>query len=222
MPKICVQCMWRCLTVTMTTCAQYLFIFLLTLLWQPIQLVGCYLPPTVLPECHCKEGLEGLTIRCTKLNSTSYLSHLHVDTAQAVVRVDIMDSLVDCVDLKDLERFHKLKHLKVTNSKLRHVLCPRPGWYRAVINNLEGIRTLDVSNNFLGSLDPRLESSTKLEQINLSNNEFYQLSPIVLTFTNLKSLDISNNQLSDTMDQNILENLPISLQNLDLTGRLSS
>ena len=204
----------------MNICGQYLFLFLMAILWQPIKLVGCYLPPTVVPECHCKEGLEGLTIRCTKLNSTRYLSHLHVDTAQAVVRVEIIDSFVDCVDLKDLERFYKLKHLKVTNSKLKQMICPaKPARYKTVINNLEGIQTLDVSYNYLSLMDSRLQSSTRLEHLNLAHNQFYQLSAVISTFAKLKSLDISNNHMSETLDQKIFEKIPLTLQHLDLTGK---
>ena len=193
----------------MNIICQYLFLFLLSILWQPIQLVGCYLPPTVVPECHCKEGLEGLTISCSKLNSTRYLSHLHVDTAQDVVRVEIIDSFVDCVDLTDLARFYKLKHLKVTNSKLKQMICPeKPTRYKTVINNLKGIRTLDVSYNYLSHLDSRLQSSTQLEHLNLAHNQFYQLSAVISTFAKVKSLDISNNHLSETIDQKIFVNTP--------------
>ena len=203
-----------------TICGQYLFLLLLTMLWQPIRLVGCYLPPTVLPECHCKDGLEGLTIFCTQLNSTRYLSHLHVDTAQAVVRVDISNSFVLCVDLQDLSRFHKLKHLKVTNSSMRSLICPpRFTRFKSFPNNLKGVRTLDVSQNQLSYLDSSIETSSLLEVINLSHNSFRKVSPVLTTFANLKSLDISNNHISDDLDKEIFDKITQGLQYLNLKGR---
>ena len=185
----------------------------------PRQLICCYLPSTVVPECQCKKGLEGLTILCTGLSSTQYLSQVYVATAQAVVGVEITESAVDCVDLRDFERFYQLKDLAVTNSKLKDLICPaRQGRYHPVINNLIGLRSLDLSNNLLNHMDNIFRSSTSIEQINLANNQLRQISPVISSFKRLKSLDISNNQLSETLDQKIFEKLPLNLEYLDLSG----
>jgi Leucine-rich repeat (LRR) protein len=134
--------------------------------------------------------------------------------------VEIIDSLVDCVDLQDLARFYKLKHLQVTNSKLKQMICPaKPARYKTVINNLEGIQTLDVSYNYLSHLDSRLQSSTQLEHLNVAHNQLYQLSAVMSTFAKLKSLDISSIHLSENLDRKIFENISLTLQHLDLTGK---
>ena len=198
-------------------------LFLLLLLWQPIHLVGCYLPPTVVPECTCKEGVKGLTIHCTRLNSTRFFSHLHVDTAQAVVKVEVNDSELNCLDFTHFERFYKLKDLRVTNSKLKDLMCPaNRERYFMVAYNLRNLRSLDLSYNSLKHLDYKLKSSFLLDHLNLAHNELSQLSPVISRFKRLKYLNVSNNQLYNNLDQGVLESLPESLDNLDFSGRVLS
>ena len=186
----------------MTSSTLYLLSYMLAMC------VGCYLP-----ECQCEEGMAGLTISCAKLHSTQYLSFLAAETALAVHRVDITNSVLDCIDLQDLARLHNLKYLRVENSGLGQVLCP----HRSDIRALASLHSLDVSHNLLTHLDRRLQASTQLEQLNLSHNQFHQLSPVLSSFTRLSSLDISHNMLV-TLDQEILGTIQHRLQYLHLTG----
>ena len=133
--------------------------------------------------------------------------------------MSILDSQVSCVNLEDLARYYKLKHLQVRNSKLKDVLCPlKTSKLRSITNNLKHIKSLDVSFNSLVQLDSVLESSVLLESLNIAHNRFNQISPVITTFKKLRSLNISNNMLSITLDRQIFESIAPNLQQLDLSG----
>ena len=194
-----------------------LFIYILALLLEPVYL---YLPPRVLEKCQSKEGQEGVTILCTNINTTRYLSYIPIQNTQTVVGVDIINSKVDCLDLTHLSRFSSLFYVTVKNSHLKEVLCPaRLGRDSPSINNLKDLLSLDVSSNLLSHLDSRLQVATLLETLNLSNNRFSHLCPVMASFTNLKYLDLSNNLFSNNLDQNIMDLIKHSLLNLKLSGR---
>ena len=193
-----------------------LLIYILALLLEP---AFVYLPSRVLEKCQSKEGQEGVTIICTNINTTRYLSYIPILNTQTVVGVDIINSVVDCLDLTHLSRFSSLAYLTVKNSHLKEVLCPaRPGRDSPGTSNLKDLLSLDVSSNLLSHLDSRLKVATMLETLNLSNNRFSHLCPVMTSFTSLKYLDLSSNLFSNTLDQNIMEIIKHSLQSLKLSG----
>ena len=200
----------------MTILALLLLIYKMLMLLKPVYL---YLPPGLLEKCQSEDGPGGLSILCTNINTTRYLSYIPIQNTQNVVRVDIVNSIVDCLDLAHLSRFSSLASLTVKNSHLKEVLCPaRLGRDSSSVNNLKDLLSLDVSSNLLSHLDSRLQVAKLLETLNLSNNRFSHLCPVMASFTNLKYLDLSSNLFSNTLDKNIMDIIKNSLQILDLSG----
>ena len=111
-----------------------------------------------------------------------------------MLRIQISDSLIQCLETEHFARFNNLKSIKVTNSMMRHLFCQN-------------------SNVTL---------LTNVEHLNFTNNQITQLGQDISGLTNLKSLDLSDNLLSETLDHREFSRLPGSLNILDLRQNIFS
>ena len=170
-------------------------------------------------SCSYHSTTSGLVLSCTGLNTTADISEDDIETVQTVVRVEITDSNVDCVDLSHFRRFPNLQVIKVTKSGLKKAICSGHAMrHRKATHHLRFLLSLDLSNNWLSYLDNSITSLHQLERINLSHNNLSMINMVFSTFTSLKYLNISNNNLTDNLQRQTLESLPATLEHLDLSG----
>ena len=80
------------------------------------------------------------------LNTTADISEEEDNTAQSVVRVEIADSRIDCVELSHFGTFHHLEEIKVTKSVLKQAFCSgNRVEHKKAAQQLKILRSLDLS-----------------------------------------------------------------------------
>uniref|UniRef100_A0A904A6F9 Leucine rich immune protein (Coil-less) n=1 Tax=Anopheles quadriannulatus TaxID=34691 RepID=A0A904A6F9_ANOQN len=137
----------------------------------------------------------------------------------AVVRViDVIGSLVDSVDLSLFCKLQRLQILSLMQNKitflnysrtsgvefprLREIFLVNNLLTTVTMNDFNGmklLRTLDLSNNRLHSLEGQLRLSS-LTLLKLSHNRFTELSCCGWNLSSLTNLDINNNSLQRLPD----------------------
>ena len=181
----------------------------------------CQLPSSLAKNCICDKYFEGISLTCNGLNATSDLPKLEHDIAKHVIRLDISEGKIPCVELNDFSPLQRLKELRITQSQLNRVICRQGGeGVLSPLPSLASLTSLDLSDNQLTTVDESLTSLTNLRAINFSNNLITHIRPIFSAFKHLQSVDVSHNQLSDNFNKLVLKGLPSSVEMLDISGEL--
>jgi len=167
--------------------------------------------PASTPSC----SYHHTTLRCRGLNTTADILDTDRDTAQSVIRVEVSDSRVACLEWRHFSRFQNLQEIELTNSELKQVMCGgHKVRHKKAVHHLRYLRYLNLSSNALTDLDDSITVLHHLEMIDLSNNTFLHIKCDFSNFKKLKYLDISNNNLTS------LNSLPASISHLNLSGNL--
>jgi len=182
-------------------------------------LSDCQIPPKLEQSCTCDQSLTGLTLLCVGLNSTRHFTQLEPDIARSVIKLDISGGSIPCLELHDLSSLTRLEEVRLTNSKVKEALCKKSKVRKKKFkHNLTHLLTLDLSHNSLSRVDDSLTALHSLETINLSHNHITHIQPVFSAFKKLKSVDISNNKLSANFNKHVLQDLPPSVNYLDISG----
>ena len=192
---------------------------LLTLLVVPVVLLSPLSPSS---SCSYMSTRSGMVLACTGLNTTADILDEKDNTAESVVRLEISDSVLDCVQFSHFCRFHHLEEIKVRKSVLKQGICSHQKRHKKTTQCLKSLRSLDLSSNRISRLGSSTASLHSLERIDLSHNNLHQLDIVFSTLTNLKYLNLSNNLLSEDLKPKTFKSLPTSIEELDLTGNLMS
>ena len=89
----------------------------------------------------------------------------------------------------DLDKAPGLRSLNLSNNKL-------PYLYGSGIYTLENLTKLDLSTNFLKSIDEEAAQLIQLKDLNLSNNRLMEVPQVIGRMDNLEVLDLSYNNLA--------------------------
>ena len=169
--------------------------------------------------CSYRSIKSGMVLSCRALNSTASINEEVVNTTQPLVKVEILDSFLDCLQLQHFCRYPHLEEIKVRKSGLRKAVCSSNKQENAT-QCLKSLRSMDLSYNKLSRLGRGFSSLHHLERLDLSNNKLSQFDKIFSTFNSLKYLNLSNNLLSEKIHPHTLKTLPPSVEQLDLTRNL--
>ncbi|KAL7026929.1 hypothetical protein ACKWTF_005238 [Chironomus riparius] len=155
---------------------------------------------------------------------TCFISEQTINDPEYIIKATPHDEFVTGVAIDDNNKvkflpqnigeiFPNLKHLSAKHNSIENVPS---------LNNLENVKTLDLSDNGLKIIDPEvLKRLPLLEDLNLSGNQI----PLFINSTfdnlpNLKTLDISRNNIAE-LSPEIFNKLPelqkVSLDNNELT-----
>lgn len=94
----------------------------------------------------------------------------------------------------DLDKASDLRSLNLSNNKLPHI-------HGSGIYGLKNLTKLDLSTNFLKSIDDEATQLTQLKNLNLSNNRLMEIPRAISRMDNLEVLDLSYNNLTVLPDK---------------------
>lgn len=148
-----------------------------------------------------------------------YLTSLQRLTISGFKMSSISDSIKLLKNLNYLNLSNNsIKKLDFEPKELRVYNMPIFGFKRqTTFSELQYLKELDLSKNFLTDLPVSLSESNSLQILNISNNDFKKIPSVLLKLNRLECLDLSTNFLSD---MNIWDSRVRNITHLDLHNNL--
>jgi len=149
-------------------------------------LLGIFLWIQSLKEDKLADTTSIQVIKVEKLESY-YSIEEALEEPEKVYSLDLSESDLASVPIKDILKLPVLLDLRLNNNKLKKL--PKE------IGELKDIRWINLENNQLEQLPKEIWDLKKLEYLNLSNNKLTELPKEIGQLINLKKLWLSHNQI---------------------------
>ena len=94
------------------------------------------------------------TLRCRWLNTTADILDTNKEIVQSVVKIEISDSKIECLEWRHFSRFQNLEEIELTRSGLQQVMCIEHGVrHKKAAHQLRYLQYLNLASNALTELD---------------------------------------------------------------------